>query len=44
MGGDFIMNEIIVKALIETLKMVIVSTTLSVIIGFIPAIILTVTK
>lgn len=37
------MNEIIVKALIETLKMVIVSTTLSVIIGFIPAIILTVT-
>lgn len=43
MGGDFIMNEIIVKALIETLKMVIVSTTLSVIIGFIPAIILTVT-
>lgn len=43
MGGDLIMNEIIVKALIETLKMVIVSTTLSVIIGFIPAIILTVT-
>lgn len=37
------MNEIIVKALIETLKMVIVSTTFSVIIGFIPAIILTVT-
>ena len=43
MGGDLIMNEIIVKALIETLKMVIVSTTLSVVIGFIPAIILTVT-
>lgn len=37
------MNEIIVKALIETLKMVFVSTTFSVILGFIPAIILTVT-
>ncbi|MGN0144652.1 MAG: methionine ABC transporter permease [Clostridium sp.] len=37
------MNEIIVKALIETLKMVVVSTTCSVIIGFIPAIILTLT-
>lgn len=37
------MNEIIFKALIETLKMVFVSTTFSVILGFIPAIILTVT-
>ena len=37
------MNEIIVKALIETLKMVFVSTTFSVILGFIPAIILTLT-
>ena len=37
------MNEIIIKALIETLKMVIVSTTFSVILGFIPAIILTLT-
>ena len=37
------MNEIIVKALIETLKMVFVSTTFSVILGFIPAIIITVT-
>ena len=37
------MNEIIVKALIESLKMVFVSTTFSVILGFIPAIILTVT-
>lgn len=37
------MNEIIIKALIETLKMVVVSTTCSVIIGFIPAIILTLT-
>lgn len=37
------MNEIIIKALIETLKMVIVSTTFSVILGFVPAIILTLT-
>lgn len=37
------MNEVIVKALIETLEMVIVSTTFSVILGFIPAIILTLT-
>ena len=37
------MNEIIVKALVETLQMVIVSTTFSVILGFIPAIILTLT-
>ena len=37
------MNEIIGKALIETLEMVFVSTTFSVILGFIPAIILTVT-
>lgn len=37
------MNEIIVKALIETLEMVFISTTFSVILGFIPAIILTVT-
>ena len=37
------MNEIIIKALVETLKMVVVSTTCSVIIGFIPAIILTLT-
>ncbi|WP_294153874.1 methionine ABC transporter permease [uncultured Clostridium sp.] len=37
------MNEVIIKALIETLKMVIVSTTFSVILGFIPAIILTLT-
>ncbi|WP_294377584.1 methionine ABC transporter permease [uncultured Clostridium sp.] len=37
------MNEIIVKALIETLEMVVVSTTFSVILGFIPAIILTLT-
>ena len=37
------MNEIIIKALIETLEMVIVSTTFSVILGFIPAIILTLT-
>ncbi|OOM80258.1 methionine import system permease protein MetP [Clostridium puniceum] len=37
------MNEIIGKALIETLEMVLVSTTFSVILGFIPAIILTVT-
>jgi len=38
------MNEIIGKALIETLEMVFVSTTFSVILGFIPAIILTVTS
>lgn len=37
------MSEIIGKALIETLQMVFVSTTFSVILGFIPAIILTVT-
>jgi D-methionine transport system permease protein len=37
------MNGIIGKALIETLEMVFVSTTFSVILGFIPAIILTVT-
>jgi len=37
------MNEIIGKALIETLEMVFISTTFSVILGFIPAIILTVT-
>ena len=37
------MNEIIIKALIETLEMVIVSTAFSVILGFIPAIILTLT-
>ena len=37
------MNEIIGKALIETLEMVFVSTIFSVILGFIPAIILTVT-
>jgi D-methionine transport system permease protein len=37
------MNEIIGKALIETLEMVFVSTTFSVILGFIPAIILTLT-
>lgn len=37
------MNEIIGKALIETLEMVFLSTTFSVILGFIPAIILTVT-
>ena len=37
------MNEIIGKALIETLEMVFVSTTFSVILGFIPAIVLTVT-
>ena len=37
------MNEIIVKALIETLKMVVVSTTFSVILGFIVAILLTLT-
>ena len=37
------MNEIIVKALFETLQMVIVSTIFSVILGFIPAIILTIT-
>lgn len=37
------MSEIIVKALIETLEMVFVSTTFSVILGFIPAIILTLT-
>ena len=37
------MNEIIGKALIETLEMVFVSTTFAVILGFIPAIILTVT-
>ena len=37
------MNDIIGKALIETLEMVFVSTTFSVILGFIPAIILTVT-
>jgi len=37
------MNQVIVKALIETLEMVLISTTFSVIIGFIPAIILTVT-
>jgi D-methionine transport system permease protein len=37
------MNEIIGKALIETLEMVFVSTTFSVILGFIPAIILTIT-
>lgn len=37
------MNEIIGKALIETLEMVFVSTTFSVILGFIPAILLTVT-
>ena len=37
------MNEIIGKALIETLEMVFVATTFSVILGFIPAIILTVT-
>jgi D-methionine transport system permease protein len=37
------MSEIIGKALIETLEMVFVSTTFSVILGFIPAIILTVT-
>ena len=38
------MNQIIGKALIETLEMVFVSTTFSVILGFIPAIILTVTS
>ena len=37
------MNGIIVKALIETLEMVFVSTIFSVILGFIPAIILTIT-
>ncbi len=37
------MNEIIGKALIETLEMVFISTIFSVILGFIPAIILTVT-
>ena len=37
------MSEIIGKALIETLEMVFVSTTFSVILGFIPAIILTLT-
>lgn len=37
------MNEIIVKALIETLEMTFVSTIGSLILGFIPAIILTVT-
>ncbi|WP_160686454.1 methionine ABC transporter permease [Clostridium sp. C2-6-12] len=37
------MNEVIGKALIETLEMVFVSTTFSVILGFIPAIILTLT-
>lgn len=37
------MNEIIGKALIETLEMVFVSTIFAVILGFIPAIILTVT-
>jgi D-methionine transport system permease protein len=37
------MSEIIGKALIETLEMVFVSTTFSVILGFIPAIILTIT-
>jgi len=37
------MNQIIGKALIETLEMVFVSTTFAVILGFIPAIILTVT-
>ena len=37
------MNEIIGKALIETLEMVFISTTFSVILGFIPAIILTIT-
>lgn len=37
------MSQIIGKALIETLEMVFVSTTFSVILGFIPAIILTVT-
>ncbi|OOM16343.1 methionine ABC transporter permease [Clostridium saccharobutylicum] len=37
------MNEIIGKALIETLEMVFVSTIFSVILGFIPAILLTVT-
>lgn len=37
------MTDIIIKALIETLKMVFVSTIFSVILGFIPAIILTVT-
>ena len=38
------MNQIIGKALIETLEMVFVATTFSVILGFIPAIILTVTS
>lgn len=37
------MSDIIGKALIETLQMVFVSTTFSVILGFIPAIILTIT-
>ena len=37
------MNEIIGKALIETLEMVFVSTTFSVILGFMPAILLTLT-
>lgn len=37
------MSEIIGKALIETLEMVFVSTTFSVILGFIPAILLTLT-
>ena len=37
------MSEIIGKALVETLEMVFVSTTFSVILGFIPAIILTLT-
>jgi D-methionine transport system permease protein len=37
------MNQIIGKALIETLEMVFVSTTFAVILGFIPAIILTIT-
>ena len=37
------MNEIIVKALIETLKMVVVSTTFAVILGYIVAILLTLT-
>ena len=37
------MNAIIVKALIETLEMVFASTIGSLILGFIPAIILTVT-
>lgn len=37
------MNQVIVKALIETLEMVFASTIGSLILGFIPAIILTVT-